>query len=624
MWLLLGALPVVPFTLGTGIDASWNYALNIAHAKGVPFGTHLFFTMGPLGYLATPDPAYTGMVVVLAFIAATYLLLVYGTLRYANFAGTGLATVAAFVLLTQSLFAQHFPDIWQAAYMSLFLATAASLNRGPVFAELALSGLVAGFTLLFKVNEGITSCAIFACLLAYSVYRSRRLLAAHVVVAILPVFVLLVGLQILQGDWTAAFPYLRNSLDVMGGFSRAASMPGPVWQSALAIVSPLLLFGAAIGLGGRATWLAPGFIPAMIVAFTAFKHGMVRQDGHADMVEVKIAIAALFLMTACAGPLSQRVIGGLALSGAVFTICIVARHQPALYSAGISRIQPAGILASIGTLSTFDRHWELRAAAIEKNLRPLRLDERFRQIAANATVDAFPENIDVIRASGLNYRPRPGIQSSGAFTPRLDGINAEYLEKGPASEYALFIWFAIDGRHPFFQDPRTLLALFNHYDVAYSNEQALLLKRRSIKKFRDPEPIGASDVVWNQVVAVPALAPGETLLAKIDIPTSLWGRMRAFLFRASPVYVQVNYRIGQQGFDRVVTQSLAGNTILSPLPHTLPELVAFLEGRPSDDAVVNIEWISPGLLEYGNTIHMSWYRMRAADSAQPVMAQNIH
>jgi hypothetical protein len=622
LWLVLAALPVVPFALGTGIDASWNYALNIAHAKGVPFGTHLFFTMGPLGYLATPDPGYTGMGAVLAFITATYLLLVYGILRYAWISGIGVASVSAAVLVTQVLFAQHFPDVWQAAYMSVFLAAAASSGRS--LTDLALSGSVAGFTLLFKVNEGITACAIFACLIAYSIYRNRAGKVAYFLIAPLPLLILLVGMRIIQGSWISALPYVRNSLDVIGGFSRAASMPGPVWQSGLAVVSVLLIFAAAILLNGWAAVVGPGFVPALLIAFTAFKHGMVRQDGHADMVEVKIAIAALFLMVASAGSRGRRVIGAMALFGAGFTIYVVSQRQWALYRGGVGRVQASGIVSSIRALATFDQHWKTRKAVIDSNLQPLRLDERFSRIIGAATVDAFPENIDVIRANGWNYQPRPGIQSSASFTPRLDAINAEYLEKGPASEYVLFVWFAIDGRHPFLQDPRTLLALLNHYDIAYADDKALLLRRRSTKRFLEPKWIGSAEAYWRHVVTVPTIGPGEALLAQIEVAPSLWGGIRAFLFRASPVYVQVNYRSGLQGFDRVVSANLASGAILSPLPHNLSDFLAFLEGRASPDPVLNVEWVSPGLLEYRSTIRMSWYRLQPVHPAQPVTAQNTH
>ena len=608
IWLLLSALPIPPRIITTGVDASWNYALNIAHAKGFKFGTELVYTMGPLGYLATPDPDYTGKGPVLAFLAITYVLLAYGILRCAWIAGIGAAVTAAAVLVTQALLSQHFVDVWQAAYMSVLLAAAAS--TGGTLADLAISGLVAGVTLLLKINEGITACAVFACLLAYSLYRHRAGKAALFSIAALPFLVLLSGMWMIQGSALSAFPYLRQSFDTVSGYSRAMSVPGPLWQSGLAMLYFVLIFAAPVLLGARSTWLGPGVLPALIIAFAAFKHGMVRQDGHADVVEVKIAIAALFIMLACSKASDRRILGALALFGASFTGFVLAENQPSLYNLALGRLRPSGMADSIRALSSFSQPWEAIRASMHNYLLPLRLDPQFSRIVNGATVDAFPENIDVIRANGWNYRPRPGLQSSSAYDPHLDELNAEYIDRGEASQFALFVWYAIDARHPFLQDPRTLRALLDNYRLVYKDDKALLLTRRLGRRFRDPELIGATVASWNQVVPVPAVGPLDAVMARIDIAPSTWGGIRAMLFRASPVNVQVAYQSGRAGAFRVVSSNLAAGAIISPLPLNLSEFSSFLDAQPSRDPVVSVMWYSPAsTLEYRKNIGISWYRI---------------
>lgn len=590
------------------MDASWNYAINIIHAKGLKFGTDLVFTMGPLGYLTRPDPDYAGMGSVLAFLVLTYALLAYGVVRCARRLGSGAALIAASVLITQVLLSQHFPDVWQAAYVSIFLAAAAGSGLG--LWDLALSGVVAGITLLLKVNEGFTACAVFACLVAYSTHRTTGRKTAHVLIAMLPVLVLVVGMQAIQGNGLSAFSYLRNALYTLSGFSRAASMPGPLWQSALAVLYFALIFAVPAVLGSRSTVLQPGVLPALILAFTGFKHGMVRQDGHADMVMVKIALAALFVMIACNTFSHRRVIGVLALFGAGCTASIVAENQTWLYDIAIRRFHPSGIVSSVRRLASFGRNWEVVRAGIHKNLRPLRLDEQFHHIIKGATVDAFPENVDVIRANGWNYLPRPGIQSSSSYVPSLDALNGEYLLHGKPSQYAIFVWYAIDARHPFFQDPRTLMALLDTYDVVHQDDKALLLGRRTGSRFREPEQIGSTTASWDEPIAVPSVGPDEAVMARVQIVPSLRGDLRAFLFRASSVNAQVTYSSGRSYMFRVVSANLSGGAIISPLPLGLSELAAFLDGRLTTDPVVKIQWASPGATEYLPTIRMSWYRIR--------------
>ena len=56
LWVAVAALPTPPALLGIGLDASWGYALNIAHTQHLVFGKDVAFTYGPLGYLTVPDP----------------------------------------------------------------------------------------------------------------------------------------------------------------------------------------------------------------------------------------------------------------------------------------------------------------------------------------------------------------------------------------------------------------------------------------------------------------------------------------------------------------------------------------------------------------------------------------
>jgi hypothetical protein len=611
-WLLLAALPFGPPKLATGHDPSWHTAVNMARAKGFKFGVDLFQAVGPLGYLAHADPEYAGKRAVLAFLILTYFLLAFGVLRYVWLAGLGPGVVAAVVLVTLTLLPQHFPDAWHAAYMAVLLAAAAGSGRTLV--DLTLSGLVAGFTLLLKLNEGLTACALFVVVLAYSVFRLRRRKWAHLAIALSPLAVVVAGMALTQGSWLSVFPYLRDAFDTVAGYTPSSSVAGPLWQSSLAVGYLALLFSVPALLGERSAIVSPGLPAAVMAAFAAFKHGMVRQDGHADVVMVKIAIAALLLVVACGRPESKRVLGALALFGAGFTACLVFENAPWLSEKALRRLQPIGMYEAARRITSFDRHWAEIQAGTRLSMAPLRLPDEFHQIVGGATIDAFPENVDVIRANGWNYRPRPGIQSSSSFTPRLDEWNATYLARGPASRYVLFVYHAIDLRHPFLQDPLTVRALLDNYEEVLESDTALLLERRSSRRFREPELIEAVAAQWDVPVAVPAVDPAELVMARVEVTPSPWGRIRTLLFRTSPVWVQVEHRSGQTHDDRVVSANLVNGAIFSPLPRNVSEVAALLQGQPGDP-VVSLKWFTHGPREYQSPIRMSWYRIRRQDGA---------
>jgi hypothetical protein len=607
VWLLLSALPIAPYPIRTGMDASWYYAINMAHAKGIPFGSHLMFTVGPLGYLATPDPDYTAAGPAMAFRIFTYLCLVYGVLRVLRWSGLPAATVAAVVFVTQTLLPQHFPDAWSAAYLSLCLAAMASGGRSLL--DLAVVSAAAGFTLLFKVNEGFMAYAVFGSIWIYSSYSMREKWKPLIAIAVLPFAILLAGMQMLSGDAFAAFAYLRNGLDTMSGFSLSASYPGPRWQSSLSIIYLIVIFSIPLVFRARSTITLPSLLPALLVAFAAFKHGMVRQDSHADMVQVKIAIAVLFLIVACRRLPERFALVLLALFGAGYTVAIVAKNQVWIPPIAKHRLSPAGMADSIRMMTSSSGPWDLLRQQIRAALEPLKLDASFHEIVGRSTVDAFPENIDVIRANGWSYQPRPGIQSSASFTPRIDGINARYLEEGRGSEFALFVWYAIDNRHPFLQDPQTLLALLNRYDPVHSDKKALLLKRSPQANLSTAEKIGEVSTPWYGKVDFPETRPGELILARFHIESSVFGRLRSFLFRSTPVIAHIGYKSGRNVFHFVVPGNLGAGAIVSSFPESIEEFAAFLKNRTDPDPPAWIIWNCENLIEYRSPIRIEWYRL---------------
>jgi hypothetical protein len=90
--------------------------------------------------------------------------------------------------------------------------------------------------------------------------------------------------------------YIRNSLEMLSGYSEGMSIGGPLSQVLLAIISVVVLFLGLPLMEGSIRTLAPGFLSAAIYAFLSFKAGMVRQDAHASNVELNLALAALFLL----------------------------------------------------------------------------------------------------------------------------------------------------------------------------------------------------------------------------------------------------------------------------------------------------------------------------------------
>ncbi|MGZ4249417.1 MAG: hypothetical protein ACXVUE_14060, partial [Solirubrobacteraceae bacterium] len=97
----LAAWNVILGNPSRGLDSSWQWAIYAAAHRGMHFGTHIVFTYGPLGFLATPLLWYSGLGTV-AFIYQTALHVVLAvTLVFALRDRLGLlaGAVVAFIVL---------------------------------------------------------------------------------------------------------------------------------------------------------------------------------------------------------------------------------------------------------------------------------------------------------------------------------------------------------------------------------------------------------------------------------------------------------------------------------------------------------------------------------------------
>src|SRR5580704_7569408 len=103
LWVALAMIPTVPDILGTGLDASWAYGINLAHAQNLIFGRDVVFTFGPLGYLFYPIPGLAGSWAALGFAWAIYALFLFGLFLIWRSLGHRLIVLVSWAVLAAAM-----------------------------------------------------------------------------------------------------------------------------------------------------------------------------------------------------------------------------------------------------------------------------------------------------------------------------------------------------------------------------------------------------------------------------------------------------------------------------------------------------------------------------------------
>lgn len=601
-WLLAASLPKLPFPIPNSVDGAWYYALNQVQRDGWRIGPDIAFTMGPLGYLTVPDPDVTPWWQALLLRAAGWAGLVWGVARLARAWPPWAAVAAAGVLCSLGSLAYHYPDTWQASYLALFLAVSAA----PSTAGFAAAGVLTGITLLLKANEALAALSIYTVLV---VAHRRALPGGGLLFLAIPAAILLAGCQAFNGGMWTAWPYLRWGMEVVRGYTEAASVTGPLWQLGLFLLLSGLLFAVPVMEAGLGCLRHPGLWCALVHAFQSFKHGMTRQDGHADVALAKLAVCAFFLFAVVREPAYRKILALLAVFGCCFTWVYMAEARQAYFFRAAAYLTPGGIAATARDLAAYKAGYEgvgMRAKEIRSGLA---LGEAYHRRIGAGSVDAFPDEVHWIRANGWNYRPRPTIDAITAFTGRLNQLNGGHMAGEGAPDFLLFFFTAIDGRHPLMQDTGTVRAMLERYDVVEEGRDALLLKRRAQARRMALRAIGETSAGWEEFLTPPATGASERLWASFEIDPSPWGRLRWFLFRTDPPLLQADFADGASHWIRLLREIAREPMPLSPLPRSQGEAALYLanEPLPAGAGVSRMMFRTYGREQYGARIRVRWY-----------------
>jgi hypothetical protein len=238
-------------------------------------------------------------------------------------------------------------------------------------------------------------------------------------------------------------------------------------------------------------------------------------------------------------------------------------------------------LIRLADLSGYRKQVEMESqVALRSDVLPTSM----RQAIGQASVDVYPWLASYVRANGLAWVNRPLPASFNAYSPVLDGLNAAFFRSDRRP--AFLIWHggsrkkglkSIDGRHLFWDEPRTLRAIADHYEVVEVAPRVVLLRARPSPRSEVPQPLGTTQVSWGTRLPLPET--DGIVLAAPALSRSLVLDLVTMVFRGQPVMLRLFYRSGQEAVFRLVTFNRDTGFWLSPLTPAFAELPQLLEDR---------------------------------------------
>jgi hypothetical protein len=570
---LVDFVHIAPGFPGNGLDNGWVFALNAAMAKGLVFGRDIVFTFGPFAsaYTAEYNPAtdtqmlWSGCLLAMAFAAslncltrgfgrlsaaglAVFLLLVPADTRFLAIPFTSLV-----LLCRVALPADHFAHIAPTMTVRLTLAV--------LVAALAMLPLVKG---TYFVASGI----VMVLGLGLLVLRGHRALAiggALLFAVALPTLWLLARqpLNALPGYFLALSP-------VIGGYSVAMSLPGPAWQFrlyaecclALGLLNGRTLYPA--GAAGRCLLAA-----AAALLFLAFKEGFVRDDVHALTAAGMLGVAgwgAMLLGRQGLAPLMGLTVGlmGWALIyGSVFS------PTPAMLVSGIAAPFAA---AEHGLVIRLTQPGQLQQQYAD-SLRAIQAEQQLPKLAG--TVDIYSYGQSALLANGLDWDPRPALQSYVAYTSGLERQDADHLTGAGAPSNIIFSVQPIDNRLPALEDGASWPVLLTRYAIVGLRGDLMILKRRATPPGETPVadvPSVSGTFQLGETIPIPPFT--SAVWAQFDVRPALAGRLMAMLFKPPALGITYLFPDGHTQSFRYIAGMGSAGFVVAPVIQTTTDFAA--------------------------------------------------
>ena len=538
LFTLVFTFPELHPVVTRGLDASYVLAINHLFANDFRAFSDLVFTFGPLGFLKYPLPLGHNLELAMAWLILIRLLFI-GMIFYI---GHLLDKPGIFTFLLALVFSSilHFDHIiYGIILMSLFTH---KLTGRTLF--MATGMLMALLGLFIKVNIGFIGLLIYGSYLGYDLFIHRNYRKTLVMIGV-SILSFIVIYAILLGNPLRIFSYYTNLFLLVKGNSSALSIyPENNWI----LVAGVFLGFFLIPLFDRNRDIYFILTIIALAVFAVFKYSFARQEN----VHAKHFLDFLFLFALLVLLFHKKLkVVTLLIVLVQITLYYLNLHQTGTYTMD-DKVQLTGIVNFKRTILDFDKFKSDNLKYSKDALKQSRLNVLFLDEIGQAKSDYYPFELSYLYANGLNYSPRPTLQSGCLYVPpRIDRINAAHMLSDNAPEY--MIWEnrgrnglpGIDGRYLLNSDGDYLNAFLGRYTQVLKDGKRSLWKRTGRNSLGEESLFLEEETGYDQWVDVPP-ADRNILKIKLGVGQTILGKIKNALYKEGEFLIHYRLADGQE------------------------------------------------------------------------------
>lgn len=495
-----------------GLDTSWVFAINYFFVHGIQFGRDVVFTFGPLGFLIRPEFQSNNALIALVFLSALKFFYIFTLLKITFLiyhSATLLSKVFAYCIVMILILISDVDTLpfFLSVALVLFHFETKRINL------LIFATSIASLSLLIKINVGLPPALVIGVYALWMDFKAKN-------IKLIPILFFFIVLTVaalwflIYGNFLGIIDYIYGSVQFALGQSESMSLPtNNNWILILAsfgcfISLPFYLKNEKVNLlygiillpyfsffkycFGRETHLSLSLFLTLLMCFFLFVIFYVRLI---KPIGLLIMFLTLFLFGLNTYQLGYMIFDPDSATAPVSWFV----DQNSVIKKSLEAVD-SGLLNRPENELKVKKYSEL---ALQVNKLPA---EWIKEIGAD-TIDFYPFELSYAAANTLNWVPRPVFQSFCAYTPYLDNLDAVFFNSASAPRYILWdlAWNmqSVDFAYILNDEPKTIMTLFNHYQIIKKTAKVLLFKRNEKNILGEVQQLSKVDIAWGSWIDVP-------------------------------------------------------------------------------------------------------------------------
>ncbi|HET6558237.1 MAG TPA: hypothetical protein VFG54_13040 [Prolixibacteraceae bacterium] len=606
------SFPEMGLDYGTSVDQSLKWLFNYLFSNDLSQGRNIIFPHGPLAFFMYPTGEnFVFSAIVTVLLQVVFFFQLYFLLGKEKWQYMFITALLSWFIFSLSNFNLLILSNISVAYLN-FLN-----SEKPVYKYIGF--VLTAFAFYVKAYVAILAGMLTFSFLVIVFLRKRNIKQGIIDLSALLASMLFFWL-LMYHQLSGFFNYCLGMIHLAGDNSAGAALhPNNNW---LLIIPFLVVIVLLPFLQKSKEGVTFGFL-FLLSFFAAWKYGMAREDYHHVKIFLFFVVISMILFL-----IYNRKKLPVNISLIVIVFVLFAFNLKNLDLPQSLSINYSGISNFMKFTTSFS---EIKEMKEKQNLEVIainRLPKPVRDQIGEATVDIYPYDLTIIAANGLNWKPRPIIQSYVTYTSWLDKKNADHFRSAEAPQFFIFklnnnsqdmnggTLESIDNRYLLNDEPNTLIELIRNYQPMYADNKFMVYSRRSQKMDINSILTKTSQGKWHQWISVPDTV-SQVKRLKIHVERSLAGDVKSFLYKDELYYLYLKTQDGTTLKYRIVPQNAADGLWISPFLTSAAdqapvEIITQVMLTCSDKNMVNdtfsYEW------EYLNTEKKEVYHFFGKDS----------